>query len=87
VVVSRSASRLLGLALLGAYPSLAHAACGPAGAPTGVQRETVEVRGKSRSYVLSVPDGYRAGTPMPLVFAWHGLGSSGEAPATASAAT
>jgi polyhydroxybutyrate depolymerase len=50
-------------------------ACGMAGAPTGVQRKSVMVDGKARSYLLSVPPGYR-GAPMPLVFAWHGLGGS-----------
>ena len=28
--------------------------------------------------MLSVPDSYSASDPMPLVFAWHGLGGSGE---------
>jgi polyhydroxybutyrate depolymerase len=74
------------LALLGAGPSIAGAApkseiargCGVAGAPTGVQRKSLEVGGKTRTYLLSVPDGYRTGTPLPLVFGWHGLGGSGE---------
>ena len=51
-------------------------ACGTAGAPTGVLRKNLTVDGKPRSYLLSVPAGYK-GAAMPLVFAWHGLGGSG----------
>jgi polyhydroxybutyrate depolymerase len=50
--------------------------CGMAGAATGVQRKNLTVDGKPRSYLLSVPATYRAGAPLPLVFAWHGLGGS-----------
>jgi poly(3-hydroxybutyrate) depolymerase len=50
--------------------------CGTAGAPTGVQRKSLTVDGRARSYLLSVPAGYRADAPIPLVFAWHGLGGS-----------
>lgn len=49
---------------------------GPAGA-TGVQELSVEVAELTRTFVLSVPESYAAGTPLPLVFAWHGLGGSG----------
>jgi polyhydroxybutyrate depolymerase len=41
----------------------------------GVSRKTIQVDGKQRTYLLSVPAGTRAGGP--LVFAWHGLGGSG----------
>jgi len=51
--------------------------CGVTGAPTGVQERTLTVGGTERTYVLSVPTGYDASTPLPLVFAWHGLGGSG----------
>lgn len=34
--------------------------------------------GVDRTYHLYVPESYRAGTPMPLVMALHGRGSSGE---------
>jgi polyhydroxybutyrate depolymerase len=55
----------------------AASACGAADAPRGVQRRTITVGGQTRSYVLFVPDGYRPGTPLPLIFGWHGLGGSG----------
>ena len=51
--------------------------CRVAGAPTGVQERTLTVAGTERTYVLSVPTGYDASTPLPLVFAWHGLGGDG----------
>ena len=51
--------------------------CGVAGAARGAQRKTITVDGKVRTYVLFVPDQYRPGAPMPLVFGWHGLGGSG----------
>lgn len=47
------------------------------GAATGAQEATLTVASKSRSYVLSVPTSYDADVPLPLVFAWHGLGGSG----------
>jgi polyhydroxybutyrate depolymerase len=31
-----------------------------------------------REYLLVVPEGYDPSTPMPVVFAWHGLGGSSE---------
>jgi polyhydroxybutyrate depolymerase len=43
--------------------------------PPGVSRKTIQVDGKMRTYVLSVPAAFRA--PGVLVFAWHGLGGSG----------
>jgi polyhydroxybutyrate depolymerase len=51
--------------------------CELAGAPTGVSDQTIDVEGTSRTYVLSVPDGYDPSTPLPLVFAWHGAGNDG----------
>lgn len=59
----------------GAEPS---SGCGKTDAETGVfPDETIEVAGKSRTYVLSVPAEYDAAQPYPLVFAWHGLGGNG----------
>lgn len=52
------------------------AGCGMALA-AGVTPSTIDVGGKSRTYVLSVPDGYDPDSPTPLVFAWHGLGGDG----------
>jgi poly(3-hydroxybutyrate) depolymerase len=46
------------------------------GAP-GTSNKTITVAGAQRSYLLSVPVNQRAGRPLPLVFAWHGLGGSG----------
>ncbi|MBN2197356.1 MAG: Ricin and poly(3-hydroxybutyrate) depolymerase fusion [Polyangiaceae bacterium] len=51
--------------------------CGVTGAATGVQERTLMVGGAERTYVLSVPESYDASTPLPLVFAWHGLGGDG----------
>lgn len=51
--------------------------CGAAIVAAGAQRRTITVDGKPRTYVLYVPEQYRPGTAMPLVFAWHGLGGSG----------
>lgn len=46
--------------------------------PTGVIPISIDVGGTTRTGVLSVPDGYDADTPIPLVFAWHGAGNDGE---------
>jgi len=53
--------------------------CGNTTAPTGVlNQQSIEADGLSRTYVLSVPASYDPSTPLPLVFAWHGLGGSGQ---------
>jgi poly(3-hydroxybutyrate) depolymerase len=39
---------------------------------------TIQVDGKSRSYVLFVPNGYDPKKSIPLIFAWHGSGGDGE---------
>jgi len=49
---------------------------GPVGT-TGQQELSLDVDGLTRTYVLSVPQGYDGSTAMPLVFAWHGLGGDG----------
>lgn len=51
--------------------------CGKAGVTTGVQNKQITVGAEARTYVLYIPTGYSADTPMPLLFAWHGLGGSG----------
>jgi len=52
--------------------------CGKAGAATGVlTSQTIAVAGQTRTYVLSVPVGYDASTPLALVFAWHGANVKG----------
>jgi polyhydroxybutyrate depolymerase len=43
----------------------------------GAAARTLVVEGANRTYTLVVPAGARAGVPLPLVFAWHGLGGSG----------
>ena len=43
----------------------------------GAGQRTLTVDGASRTYAVVVPAGARAGVPLPLVFAWHGLGGSG----------
>lgn len=49
---------------------------GPAGS-SGVQELSIDVDGQTRTFVLSVPDGYDGASALPLVFAWHGAGGSG----------
>ncbi len=52
--------------------------CSKSGSPTGVQNsQSIDVGGRSRTYVLSVPTSYVSSSPLPLIFAWHGLGGSG----------
>lgn len=51
--------------------------CNVADPQKGVFDETIDVGGTSRTYVLSVPDSYDPAAPLPLVFAWHGLGNDG----------
>lgn len=51
--------------------------CGLDPGPTGVQMRMLEVMGTPREYMVVVPDGYDANTPLPVVFAWHGLGGDG----------
>jgi poly(3-hydroxybutyrate) depolymerase len=51
--------------------------CGNAAAPTGVINGTIDAASLTRTYVLSVPEGYDPNTPIPLVFAWHGRGGNG----------
>ncbi len=51
------------------------AGCGSAATP-GLTTMTIDVGGTSREYLLSIPAGYDPATPLPLVFAWHGLGST-----------
>src|SRR6516164_7630259 len=53
------------------------AGCGLPATP-GVSTVTLAVNGVQRSYVLSVPSTYNPITPSRLVFAWHGLGGSGQ---------
>ena len=38
---------------------------------------TLNVEGKDRAYILDVPDGVQAGTPVPLLFDFHGFNHSG----------
>ena len=51
--------------------------CGKAAPATGVQMKQITVGSEARTYQLFIPTGYSATTPMPLLFAWHGLGGSG----------
>lgn len=52
--------------------------CGLAGAPRGILSDQQIVVGSVlRTYVLSVPKSYDAGTPLALVFGWHGHGANG----------
>src|SRR5215510_11727239 len=52
--------------------------CSATDQPTGVVRETISIDGIDRGYLLSVPVDYAPTRSYPLVFGWHGLGSSAE---------
>ena len=39
--------------------------------------ETININGTQRQYLLRVPAGYVPGTPIPIVFVFHGLGDTG----------
>jgi polyhydroxybutyrate depolymerase len=47
------------------------------GTKKGNVSKTLEVSGKTRTFVLSTPDDYDENQAYPLVFAWHGLGGWG----------
>jgi poly(3-hydroxybutyrate) depolymerase len=51
--------------------------CGMPYAGEPVVEGQLDVDGTARTFVLSVPEGYDPSVPMPLVFAWHGLGGNG----------
>lgn len=50
-----------------------------ASTPTKGRRleRTIDVEGTSRTYILDVPDGVQPGTPVPLLFDFHGFRHSG----------
>jgi len=50
----------------------------------GDYRESISVDGRSRTYLLHVPSGYKALTPLPLVIAFHGFGGDGKSMAELS---
>ena len=52
--------------------------CGVVPADLSSRNENEDVGGVPRSYFLSIPDGYDANVPYPVVFAFHGSGDSGE---------
>lgn len=52
------------------------AGCGKA-ASSGVTNAVITVAGVMRTYALSIPAGYDASKPYPLVFGWHGRGGNG----------
>ncbi len=58
-------------------------ACSPApsnlaaGCTPGTYDEQISSAGQTRQYRLHIPPGYRAGSPAPLVFGFHGAGSTG----------
>jgi polyhydroxybutyrate depolymerase len=46
----------------------------PAWAQPGTYSATLQHGGRSRDFLVHLPRGYRSGTPMPVVFAFHGGG-------------
>lgn len=78
---SRQRIYLLALGLLlGIWYASALAQTAGCGLPAmpGVSTVTLSVNGVQRSYLLSVPSTYSPTVPSRLVFAWHGLGGSGQ---------
>ena len=60
---------------------------GTGGATPGNQSRTVTVSGLgSHTYYLYIPSSYNPSTPVPVMFAFHGAGGTGTAPAAAQAA-
>lgn len=51
--------------------------CGSNASPTS-GTFTINVDGTERMYIISIPDGYDAANPYPIVFAWHPLGGDAE---------
>ena len=49
--------------------------CGTSATP-GVTRETIDVGGTTREYLLEIPPSYQAKQAAPLIFNFHGLGSN-----------
>lgn len=66
----------LAVACLLAWTSASAAGQAPSRSPRGARR--LEVDGRTRTYHLTVPDGVRRGTPLPLLLVFHGLGGTGE---------
>lgn len=60
---------------------------GSGGAAPGNQTRSVTVSGLgTHNYYLYIPTSYNPANPMPIMFAFHGAGGSGTAPAAAQAA-
>jgi poly(3-hydroxybutyrate) depolymerase len=60
-----------------APPSPARGGCGSPPPATGVTDESIEVGGRTRHFVLSVPDDDDGNTPRPVIYLLHGAGSEG----------
>ncbi len=54
------------------------AGCGIPYAGEAVVEGSIDVDGEARTFILAVPAGYDPAVPMPLVFAWHGLGGNAQ---------
>jgi len=56
----------------------ASAGCGKNGVSTGqLTGQAITVAGQTRTYALTVPDGYTGVTPLALVLVWHGANLDG----------
>ena len=54
------------------------AGCGISGAPTGkLSNQSIQVGERVRTYAITVPGNDARNRPLPVVFAWHGMGGSG----------
>jgi polyhydroxybutyrate depolymerase len=75
----RGAILIVGLAMGPAFLAHAGEGCQDLTAGSGYfPGETISSGGLERSYVLYVPSTYVSNRPMPLVFNFHGFGSTGE---------
>lgn len=54
-------------------PPIPSAGCGAAGLEPGTHRESMDLDGTARSWVLRVPSTYDGSTPVPLVILFHGV--------------
>jgi polyhydroxybutyrate depolymerase len=62
----------------GGSTSIKSAGCGKTPPYTGAQTLKINVAGKSRDYLLNVPDPYNSSKPYAVVFAFHGANSGKE---------
>lgn len=58
-----------------AQPPVPSAGCGTTSTPTN-GKQTMDVNGTQREFIVTAPTGYDPAKPYRLIFAWHGLGGT-----------